>query len=95
MHARADNTLQVTDGPIGESARQSACEARPKARYAPLAAYAAPVVEGCRVNPRLGSLACDRTEYDHSRSFTPPCVCIHRQLPLLLHNPSALSQRFS
>jgi len=30
---------------MGEPARQSACEARPQARHAPLAAYAAPVVE--------------------------------------------------
>ena len=34
--------------PIGEPARQSACEERPKARHAPLGAYAAPVVEGAQ-----------------------------------------------
>jgi len=43
---RANNTLHKVLGyPVGEPARQSACKARPQARYAPLAAYAAPVVE--------------------------------------------------
>jgi len=32
--------------PIGEPARQSVCKARPWARHTPLAAYAAPVVDG-------------------------------------------------
>jgi len=45
--ARANDTLHKTlSYPIGEPARQSACDARPKARHAPLAAYAALVVEG-------------------------------------------------
>jgi len=44
--ARANNTLHKYLGyPIGEPAKQSVCEARPWARHAPLAAYAAPVVE--------------------------------------------------
>jgi len=44
--AHGQTTLtQVTRLPIGEPARQSACEKRPSARHAPLAAYVAPVVE--------------------------------------------------
>ena len=44
--ARANNTRHKYLGyPIWEPAKQSACEVRLKARHAPLAAYAAPVVE--------------------------------------------------
>jgi len=34
--------------PIRKLARQSACEARPSTRHAPVAAYAAPVIEGAQ-----------------------------------------------
>jgi len=57
--ARANNILHKELGySIGEPARQSACEARPKARHAPLAAYAARVVEDVQELSRIHVFSC-------------------------------------